>query len=227
MKIKAFICFSLIFASFASAQLRERTPISEDVQFIMEWQRAQQLAELAGVLALSGEQVAALQQMKGELDAIKADAQAQGETAKTALDETAAAIRASLENGGELTEANQSALQAHFQELRGIRQAAREASAAATEGIGEVLSEEQAQALRDWMRARRPDAGEGEDEGEGGAVIGKARQDAGTGGRGGRGARRGAPGAGGEGPSQLDRFEQGRQRILARILLSDAFLSNF
>ncbi len=210
---------------------------NEDVRFIMEWQRSQRLAELADALALSPEQIAELKQAKAQREAIRAEAEPRIETAEAALAEAAGQIRIQLENGGDLSEADQELLREHLAALAELRAESRHAVAEVGESLEGLLTEEQRDAIRQWFRSRmeaRAFTAHGDDEsglepgsGAPGTTGMMRRHRMGRASHDGRGPS-GSPRGRGQG-RRGDEGHRGEMRahFIEHVLLSDAFLSNF
>jgi len=215
----------LIAAGIAAAQPPKPPTPNEDVQFIAEWRRAQNLAELAEALQLDDVQARALDSMKAELDAIHADAAARREAEQHALAATAAGIRARLEAGEAFADGDEAALRDHFHALNDIRRNARAVAVETVSGIGALLTEAQSEILRGWLRSRKPERGLGPADSRFGAPIDQTPGSARHAPPPRRGHGRGFQAPPSAAASELDLHEQARRRILVRTLLDDAFLN--
>lgn len=189
---------------------------NEDLQYIREHMHAQKAAELAGVLALSETQVAQLRETRAAADLINAQNDPLIDAAVEALNVAAAEIRAALEAGNELTEAQGEQLKTLKRAVHEAHHTKRGEMRDVMESLRDFLTEAQRESLHAFMEANRPERPEGGEgaEGEGGPE-----------GRRGRGpgfGRGGDHGGRGQGPRG-----QGPRGGIAKILLSDAFLSQY
>ncbi len=204
----ALFCAGALFAQPPHAGF---TP-NEDLHYIREHIHAQKAAELAGVLALTDTQVADLREARAAADLIRAQNDPLIDAAVESLNVAAAEIRASLEAGNELSEAQ-------GEQLKTLKRAVHEAHHTkhsemrdVMESLRDFLSDGQRENLRSFMEANRPERPEGGVGPDG---------DAGPEGRRGRGPGFGRGGErGGHGP-------RGPRGGIAKILLSDAFLNQY
>ncbi|CAM2009868.1 hypothetical protein [Acanthopleuribacter pedis] len=183
---------------------------SEDMRFIQAYIRDEKAAELAGVLALSDDQVAQLREARAAADMIAAEHDPGIDAAREALDHEAAAVRASIEAGNELTQEQRDSLRTLKQAVGQAHRAKREDQKNSLSGLRDLLTEEQRDAMREFAAANRPERPEGAEAGpeqEGGPAGDRAGR---------RGPRNGGPRGG-------DRMH-GK---IARVLLSDAFLNQY
>lgn len=209
--------FSLISAAlFCGGALFAQPPHAgfapnEDLQFIREHIHAQKAAELAGVLALSDAQLADLREARAAADLISAQNDPLIEAAVEALNVAAAEIRASLEAGNDLAEDQGEQLKTLKRAVHAAHHTKRSEMRDVMENLRDFLTEDQRESLRAFMEANRPERPEGGEGPEG---------EAGPAGRRGRGpgfSRGGEHGGRGHGP----------RGGIAKILLSDAFLSQY
>lgn len=196
-------CFAL--TSFA--QPEDMCAAKEDMRIIRQAHMAQKAETLAQALVLDDVQIANLNAFRANADAVKAEYEPLLEAARIELQTLAASIRTNLDNGAELSEAEQEALMEARQAMRTVGRDFKKALGGAVAGLGDIFSDEQKEIIRDTLRPERPeDAPEGEEA----APPPSNRQGAGHGPRHG-GHQKGGPGKRGAAHA-------------ARILLSDAFL---
>ncbi|CAM2069450.1 LTXXQ motif family protein [Sulfidibacter corallicola] len=186
---------------FPGPGFKHAEQINEDLVYIHQHIMDQKAAELAGILDLSDEQVTSLRAVRADVDAIKAAHEPTIEAAREALNTAAADIRAQLEAGAELSDAQKEQLKA----LRdAVRQAGRDMKGEireASQGLDDLLTDAQTAAMRDFFIANRPERDQSAEDGESRRRRGRGF---------GRRAKRGG-----------DRSGQ------FRILLSDAFLNQY
>lgn len=231
------LCLVMGFGALLFAGLDRPPVVNEDLRFIIEWQRSQHLTELADRLALSAEQVTTLKQAKAQLDVNHAETEPQIEAARAALAAAARQVRTQLENNGVLTESDQDILREHLSGLRELKGESRRAASETTEGLADLLTDEQRDILQQWFRQRMENRSfEGAFDEDGSfephsgagqthmlrrhmrASTGESGDRPASGSSQDRGLRR--PGNGGHGG-------KARTHFVRHILLSDAFLSNY
>lgn len=133
---------------------------NEDIQYIREVMMQQKAQELAAVINLTAEQVETLNTLRANADNVKAQFEPQFEAAKLELETLAASVRANLENGAELTEADETALRTAKHELRTIGRAFKEAMRDAVGDLRGLFTLEQKIIIRDTLRPEPPEGDE-------------------------------------------------------------------
>lgn len=188
----------LLTAGFALAQEQ-----NDDWAYIKEWQAAQRAQAIAGVLLLDDTQIATLKDINGAVALVKEDYSILIDEQKATNSDLVAEIRARLEAGGDLTDEDKQSLKNARNARVRLREEARQAAKEEMVGIGEILTEKQIEAYKDFLLAERKQSFD---------ARGKRAELAATNERNVRGDRKGS-------------FNRIFQRALA-FLASDTFLAN-
>lgn len=152
------------FASLTFAKPPHHFESNEDIQYVRQAMLEKKAQELAAVINLTAEQVETLNTMRTNADSVKAEFEPQFAAAKLEIETLAASIRANLENGAELTDADETALRNAKHELRSL---GRDFKAAMREAVGDLrgfFTLEQKIIIRDTLRPEPPEGEELEED---------------------------------------------------------------
>jgi len=149
----AALAFATLAVTAAMAQAQRMEP-NEDLQFIREWKHAERARTLAALLALTDQQKATLLDVKGQVDAIRAEGQQERDALQASLEATAAEGRRQLETDGALAPDTEAQLQSFRQEFRQLRREQRLRLRLAAMELEGFLTEAQREALRAGLRDR-------------------------------------------------------------------------
>lgn len=133
---------------------------NEDVKLVHEWHKQQKLEKLAETLLLDAEQIAALKQLRLNLDAVEAEHEAAAAPVRADIEALAAEVRPTLEQGGDLSEAEQAAFASYRDQLRELHRDKRRQTREAASGLEDLLTDEQRAAARELAREHMREAHE-------------------------------------------------------------------
>lgn len=184
---------------------------NDDLQWIFQWQRDQQITELAGALALSVEQVNILVDVKAEVEAIEVDMQPALDALTADTETLAATVRANIEQTGAFSEADQEALQGMHHAYRTLQREKKLRFDLATMPLENLLTDEQKTIWLELAQTRRGERQRGRGHHAEGNSLGQGQQADNGQGRGRGWGREGRVG---------DRVKQ----HAVRTLLSDTFI---
>ena len=163
---------------------------NEDLKFIRDWMKQQQLSALADVLQLTDEQIATLKSVRAAVDAVTEEYAPRVEETRAASEAVFAEVRTNIETTDTMTEEDEAALKEARQSLKLLRKEIRTRAAAEMVVLEGLLTDEQLAALREHFKNNRGDeqgkrAKQGRGQGQANAAADRGR----GGNRGSRGAR--------------------------------------
>ena len=120
----------------------------KDLGFIRDWEKDQRIIQLTKGLELSGEQIASLHAIRGEIDNIKADMAPRFEAWQSAFTVLTGDIRRALEQGGTFGESDRVALRAMRHDYRRLKREERLRAGLATLPMADLLNQEQMALLK-------------------------------------------------------------------------------
>ena len=197
----------ILIMSTAALMAQPRGIENEDLAFIKDWQRTQSIEAVAQAAALSADQVTTLLAIKAEVEAIKADAEAQRLAFTDNLAVLAAEVRANIEANAVFSDEDRAALCEARADGRLAGKEVKMRIQLATLPLEGLLSDTQKTAIGEAIQANRSQGCRADTAPE----------------RTGEGATRGQGQGKGRGGEQ---GRQGKGKIL-KLLLSDAFLNYY